>query len=115
MIAGAWPVMITMGLDILAIWVAFKISYRSGRQIEKISVWPHEVLVRKVSPAGKIREFKFNPFWVKFMVDRHEEYGINNMKLREKGRELVLGAFLNPNDKTSFASAFNAALADVRR
>ncbi len=115
LIAGAWPVMITLGLDALAIWIAFKINYRAGRQFEEISIWPHKILVRKTAPSGKSKEYIFNPFWVKFLVDRHEEYGVNSMKLLEKGRELELGAFLNPGDRTSFASAFNAALADVRR
>ena len=115
MIAGAWPVMITMGLDVLAIWIAFKLNYRSGRQVEEISVWLHKLSVRKISPSGKVKEFQFNPFWVRFMVDRHREFGVNSMKLHEKGRELELGAFLNPDERNSFANAFSAALADARR
>ena len=115
LLAGAWPVMITMGLDVLAIWIAFKLNYRSGRIYEEIKIWPHQVLVRKVSPSGKAKEHMFNPFWVKFDVDRHVEYGVMAMKLREKGRVLELGSFLNPTDRKSFSFAFSAALASVRR
>ncbi len=114
LIAGAWPVMITMGLDVLAIWIAFKINYRSARQYEEIKIWPHQVLVRKVSPSGKAIEHLFNPFWTKFDVKRHEEYGVMAMKLRENDRVLELGSFLNPVDRTSFANAFALALAKVR-
>lgn len=115
LLAGAWPVMIILALDVLIIWVAFKLNYRSARQYEEIAIWRDELVVRKTSPSGKTREFLFNPFWVKFLVDRHEEFGINAMKLSEKGRELELGSFLNPSDASSFASAFTTALANARR
>ncbi len=114
LIAGAWPVMITMGLDVLAIWVAFKLNYRSARQYEEIKIWSHQVVVRKVSPSGKAIEHLFNPFWTKFDVQRHEEFGVTAMKLREKERVLEVGSFLNPADRTSFANAFALALAKVR-
>jgi len=112
---GAWPVMIALVIDVLAIWLAFKINYRSARRYEEISIWRDEVLVRKVSPSGKVTEFSFNPFWTKFMVDRHEEFGVLAMKLREAGRELEVGSFLNPDDRKSFASAFSLALAHARK
>jgi len=112
---GAWPVMVALAIDVLAIWLAFKLNYRSARRYEEISVWRDEVLVRKVSPSGKATEFSFNPFWTKFMVDRHEEFGVLAMKLREAGRELELGSFLNPDDRRSFASAFSLALAKARK
>ncbi|MCF6320836.1 MAG: DUF2244 domain-containing protein [Rhizobiaceae bacterium] len=112
---GAWPVMIALGIDVLVIWLAFKLNYRSARRYEEISLWRDEVRVRKVSPSGKATEFSFNPFWAKFMVDRHEEFGVLAMKLREAGRELELGSFLNPDDRKSFASAFSLALAKARK
>lgn len=114
LIAGAWPVMITMGLDVLAIWIAFKLNYRSGRQSEEISMWSHLITIKTKNPSGKISEHSFNPFWAKFHVDRHVEFGVTGMRLREKGAELELGNFLNPDDKDSFASAFTLALAKVR-
>ena len=114
LIAGAWPVMITMGLDVLAIWIAFKLNYRSGRHYEEIKIWPHQLTVRKVSPNGKAMEHLFNPLWAKFDVQRHEEYGVMAMKLHEKGRILEVGSFLNPADRISFANAFGLALAKVR-
>ena len=54
-LAGAWPVMVTMVLDVLLVWAAFKINYRSGRQFEEIFVWPHQILFRKTAPSGKIQ------------------------------------------------------------
>ena len=115
LVAGAWPVMIAMGADILAIWLAFKINYRSARRYEEIFVWRDKMIVRAVSPGGKSIQAIFNPLWVRFHIERHEEFGVMKMKLCEAGRELELGSFLNPDDRDSFASALTAALGDIRK
>lgn len=115
MAVGAWPVLGFMGLDVAIIWLAFSANYRSARRYEEIAVWPHDLLVRQVSPTGRVREHRFNPFWTRFDVDRHAEFGITRMLLRGHGRELDIGAFLNPVDRESFASAFGQALANAKR
>ena len=66
------------------------------------------------SARGKITEHRFNPFWTRFEVVRHHEFGITHMALAGKGRELAIGSFLNPDDRESFAQAFSSALARVK-
>ncbi len=112
---GAWPVVGFFGLDILLLWLAFKLNYRSGQAFEEVAIWPHDVLVRQVSPGGKVREHRFNPFWTRFQVDRHEEFGITRMALSAGERELAIGSFLNPLDRESFAREFGQALATVKQ
>ncbi|MEM7464369.1 MAG: DUF2244 domain-containing protein [Pseudomonadota bacterium] len=114
MIAGAWPVLAFMGLDVLIIWLAFALNYRSGRASEEIAVWPHDVLVRQISPSGRIVEHRFNPFWTRFSVNRHDEIGITRMHLHGQGRDIDIGSFLNPPDRESFAAEFGQALATVK-
>lgn len=111
---GAWPVFGFLGLDVLLIWGAFRLNYRSGRAYEEVAVWSDDLRVRRVSPGGRVAEHSFNPFWTRFNVDRHEEFGITRMILSGQGRELPIGAFLNPADRESFATAFSAALARAR-
>jgi uncharacterized membrane protein len=112
---GAWPVFGFLGLDVFLLWLAFRLNYRAGRAFEEVAVWPHDLLVRKVSPSGKVLEHRFNPFWTRFRVDRHDEIGITGMFLAAEGREVDIGSFLNPRDRESFASAFGEALATVKR
>ena len=111
---GAWPVFGFFGLDALLIWGAFKLNYRSGRAFEEIAVWRDDIEFRQVSPAGRARIHRLNPFWTRFVVERHEEFGIMRMVLRERNREIDIGSFLNPADRDSFAMAFSAALAKAR-
>lgn len=111
---GAWPVFGFFGLDILIVWLAFRANYRAARAFEEVAVWPHDLLVRQVCPRGKVSEHRFNPFFARFNVDRHEEFGIRRMWLAGEGRELDIGSFLNPPDRESFATAFSRALATAR-
>ena len=114
MAIGAWPIVGFFGLDFLIVWLAFKMNYRAARAFEDVAIWPHDLRVRQVSPRGKVSEHRFNPFWTRFEVERHQEYGITRMALAGQGRELAIGAFLNPDDRESFASAFSSALARVK-
>src|ERR1700743_3494625 len=56
LLMGAWPVFGFFGLDILAIYWAFKINYRRARAREEIRVTPSELHVRRISHRGHVVE-----------------------------------------------------------
>jgi len=112
---GAWPIVIFTVLDVALVYICFKLSYRAGRQFEEIAVSEEEVLVRKVTASGAVTEHRFNPFWARLTVTRHEEEGVTRIDLASHGNVIVVGAFLNPDDRASFAKAFGEALDNVRR
>lgn len=112
-VTGAWPIGLFLGLDFLALYIAFKLSYRSGRAREEVVVSRTKLSIRKFSPAGRVVEHRFNPFWARFRVNRHEEFGITSMYVTGEGRWTDIGSFLNPDDRESFARAFRRALATV--
>jgi uncharacterized membrane protein len=107
---GAWPVVGFFGLDVLLVWIAFRASYRSGRAREEVAVSRTDVAIRHVSPAGAVREAHYNPFWARFNVARHDEFGIVGMRVVGEGRQTEVGQLLNPDDRESFATEFNRAL-----
>jgi uncharacterized membrane protein len=112
---GAYPIGLFFGLDFLALYIALKMSYRSGRAREEVTVSRTNLSIRKFSPAGRMVEHRFNPFWARFRVSRHEEFGITGMFVTGEGRFTDIGSFLNPDDRESFASAFKRALATVKQ
>lgn len=114
-VSGAWPVGLFFGLDFLALYVAFRFNYRSGLAREQVTVTRSDLSIRKISPAGLAVEHRFNPFWARFGVSRHEEFGITAMHVSGEGKRTDVGSFLNPDDRESFAKAFKAALATVKR
>ena len=112
---GAWPVFGFFGLDVLAVYIAFRVSYRAARAREEVTVSRTALEILKVAPSGKAHQHLFNPFWAKFNVFRHDEIGITAMAVTARGEIVPIGGFLNPDDRESFASAFSRALATARR
>src|ERR1700760_2322935 len=115
LLMGAWPVFGFFGLDILAIYWAFKINYRRARASEEIRVTPSELHVRRISHRGHVVEFSFNPLWVQLDRKEHAEFGIERLYLVSKGRRIAIGNFLGAEEKASFSSALTAALQAARR
>ncbi len=111
---GAWPVVFFLGLDVLIIWLAFKINYHSAKAKEYVYVGRDQLKICKVDAWGRSEEHVFNPFWTRFEIDRHDELGITQMSVLSKGKRLAVGAFLNPVDRESFATAFSNALAKAK-
>jgi uncharacterized membrane protein len=111
---GAWPVFGFFGLDAFLIWLAFRLNYRSGRMAEEVEIWQHELRLRKIAASGKVVTHVLNPFWTRFVVDRHDEFGITRMTLQSRERLIDIGSFLNPLDRESFADAFSHALSRVK-
>lgn len=112
--SGAWPVFGFFGLDVLLVYVAFRVNYRAARAREEVSVSRTVLDIRKTSPSGRCEEHRFNPFWTRFSVGRHKEIGITRMEVEAQGRRVAIGGFLNPDDRESFAAAFTGALATVK-
>jgi len=114
-IAGAWPVMGFFGLDVLLIYVAFKVSYRTAAAYEEVTMTPSTLTVRKVSHRGRVAEWTLNPVWVRLQREANEEFGIQRLFLVSHGRRLPVATFLGPAEKASFANALSAALGEARR
>ncbi len=110
---GAWPVIGFFGLDILLVWLAFKISYRQGRLMERVHVSPARVTVVRRHPAGHVQHWLMPTYWARVLVDDpvvHE----SQVRLVNQGKTLILGAFLSPPERAEFAEALRRALDAAR-
>ena len=112
---GAWPVLGFFGLDVLAIYWAFRINFRRARAREEIRVTPSELRLRRISHRGHVVEYVLNPLWVQLDRKTHPEYGVEKLYLLSRGRRVAIGSFLGPDEKASFANALMAALQAARR
>lgn len=112
---GAWPVVGVFGLDVLAIYWAFRVNFRRARASEEILVTPSELRVRRISHRGHVVEFVLNPLWVRLDQISHAEYGIEKLYLVSRGRSIAIASFLGPDEKASFAKALTVALQAAKR
>jgi uncharacterized membrane protein len=115
LLMGAWPVFGFFGLDVLAIYWAFKINFARARACEEILVTPTELRVRRVNHRGHVAEWVLNPLWVQIDQKAHEEFGIEKLYLVSRGRRLAIASFLGPDEKASFIKSLSAALQVARR
>ncbi|MEO1014651.1 MAG: DUF2244 domain-containing protein [Pseudomonadota bacterium] len=109
---GAWPVIGFCGLDIFLVWLAFKVSYRQGRLHERVRVTADEMLISRVLPSGHESRWRLQPYWTDVTVvgaGSHEA----QVRVRSRGRTLILGAFLAPKERVAFGEALRAAIAEA--
>jgi len=97
------------------VYWAFCANFRAARAYEEVRVTATELVVRKVSQHGKVREWTLNPVWVRLDRIVHEEFGIERLFLVSHGRRLSIASFLGPDEKKSFATALAAALGEAKR
>lgn len=112
-VIGAWPVIGFCGLDVFLVWLAFRLSYRQGRLHERVIVAPGDLRVSRVYPSGHESRWRTEPFWTQVIIDNpaSDEACV---RLVSKGRSLVLGSFLSPDERVSFGKALDAALSRAR-
>ena len=113
-VAGAWPVVGFMGLDVVAIWIALTVSMRGGRAYEVVTLWPGTLEIKKIDAKGAEDVMTFIPFNVRFVIDRDYNERLTGLWLKERERKIALGAFLSAEEKRSFAKAFGTALKKAR-
>jgi len=112
---GAWPVFGFFGLDVLAVYWAFKVNFHRPTAYEEIAVTPSALHVRRVTHLGAVSEWTFNPLWVRLDVEESDEFGVERLALVSRGRSLGIASFLGPDEKRSFSKALSAAIAAARR
>jgi uncharacterized membrane protein len=115
LLMGAWPVFGFFGLDVLAIYWAFRINFRHARASEEITVTPSELRVRRTSHRGHVVEWVLNPLWVRLDQKGDAEFGIERLYLVSRGRRVSIGSFLGADEKASFTKALLAALQAAKR
>jgi uncharacterized membrane protein len=113
-IAGAWPVMGFFGLDVLLIYIAFRVNYGAARRYETVRLTEETLVVERVTPNGQRQTWRFQPYWLRVAMDdppRHD----SKIVLSSHGRSLVIGAFLSPSERLEFAQALRGALDRLRQ
>ena len=113
LLLGAWPILGFFGLDVLLIYVAFRLNYRSGREYERVELSPRLLKLTRVDPRGLAKSYDFNPYWVRVGLTEEAD-GRTIMWLTSHGRELVFGRFLSDDERREFVEALRSALMSAR-
>lgn len=109
---GAWPVAGFLGLDVLAVYAAFRLSYAQARAFERVIIGGETLTVERVDQKGMRREWTFPSYWVGVWFEGDETEG--TVTLRSHGRSLEVGSYLAPFERKDFAEALRKALREAK-
>lgn len=111
---GAHWVPIFLAIDLAAVVVAFVISFRQARNVERVQVSPHQIVVTYETP--KWRRVVWESPTAFTRVERDEEDGrVVDLRLALSGRETPVAAALSPRERADFARALEDAIWRARR
>ena len=111
---GATLVPIFMGLDVLAVLVAFMVSFASARRVERVRVTAREVLVTHEAPNWRRVVWESPTAFTRVAVEREEDRTIG-LRLALSGREVAVAQSLSPRERGEFAKALERAIGEARR
>jgi len=112
---GAAMIVPFLGLDLVAIIVAFVVSYRSGQIIERVQVSSAEIRVTWESPKAQRLVWESATAFTRVTTERDEEDRVMALRLSLSGRETPVAAALSPGERGEFAKALEDAIWRARR
>ena len=112
-LAGAWPIVGFLGLDVLLVWIAFRLNYRHARQYERLVLTRDSLQVERVTHHGWRRVWSLPPAWLRVEIDQPPEPD-SPLTLASHGRRLSIGSFLSADERLELAEALRTALRRAR-
>jgi len=94
------------------------LSLRQGRRrriTQQVTLWADQLEVVEVQSTGARSLRRFDPKAVRLVLRRDDNEKALAMELREGAEAHEIGAFLSPEDRSSFAKAFGTALRKARQ
>lgn len=112
---GAWPVAGFLGLDVLGVYIAFRLSYAQGRAREYVKVTQTDVDIRRLDHHGRrLSQERFPSYWARVAIDDPPEPD-SQLTISASGRATTVGGFLSAPERVSLANALRDALARARQ
>jgi uncharacterized membrane protein len=106
---GAWPIMGFMGLDVLLLYIAFRVNYRAGQLSETVEISRDIFRLTRKLPSGRREAFELNPYWAQVSLATGAD-GHTALSVGTHGNAVHIGAFLTDDERRDLATALRQAL-----
>jgi uncharacterized membrane protein len=113
LVMGAWPAPIFLGIDFLAVLLAFHLSYRQARRRERVQVSADEVRVVHEVGAQKRTVWRSPTAFTRVEVEAKGQPEVR-VTLAMSRRRLMVAGQVSPQERTDFADALEAAIRSAR-
>jgi uncharacterized membrane protein len=111
---GATFVPIFLGIDIVAVLVAFGVSYGSARRVERVRITARDVVVTHETPQWS-RVVWESPTAFTRVNHYKEENRTLDVTLALSGKQVPVAQALSPRERGEFAQALQNAISEARR
>ena len=108
-IIGAWPVFGFLGLDVLLLYYAFKMNYKSGEIFENLKLIKEKLLITRNFPSGKIQSWDLEPYWTQAEILQANSTH-HHFLIKSKNKVVMIGSFLSSKDKKKLMKKINDSL-----
>jgi len=110
---GAFPVLGFFGLDALAIWLAFRASFRSQRQETRIRITADALDLYHKHPGRRDRHETLPTAFARISLETKPSLP-SELQISYAGRTFVVGRVLAPEERESLADALRIAIRRAR-
>jgi uncharacterized membrane protein len=111
---GATLVPIFLGVDLLAVVVAFICSFQAARNVERIQITAREVRVTYETPRWSKVVWESPTAFTRVDLETEDERAVE-LRLALSGRQVAVAAALSPGERAQFARALEQAIHTARR
>lgn len=99
---------------VAGLWMAFKRSYADGSLTEEVRLWTDRIEILRRNPRGAPQSWEANPYWVRLSLRSEGGPVENYLTISGGGRNVELGAFLSPDERTDLHDRLSRALTRLR-
>jgi len=111
---GATFVPIFLGIDLLAVVLAFLASFRAAKRVERVRVTSRDVSVVQETPKASRLLWESPTAFTRVQVERDEGRTVG-LKLALSGKEVAVAVSLSPRERAEFATALERAIWQAKR
>lgn len=107
-IAGAWPVVLFVFCDVIALALAFYFNFRSARLYETIHLTKRSLIICRIHPNRQVETWSLEPYWLRTHIEKNNEN--DAFQIISHGKKLEIANFLIPHEKRDLKKALDRAL-----
>jgi len=98
MLKGAWPVFGFFGLDVLLVYIFFKINFKSGKKKERILLTSNQLIIEFYESQKIVKTYFLNPNWLKINLIQLKNQ-ISKLQISSINKTIIIGSFLRYQEK----------------
>ena len=109
MIKGAWPVFGFFGLDVLLVYIFFKINFRSGKKKEILILTKNQLIIEFYNSKKISKTYYLDAHWLQIRLSKLKNE-MSKLKISSKNKSIIVGSFLRYQEKIDVVKSLKKAL-----